>query len=683
MLPVMSSLILLVLAAQETALFDFESAPDPARMATWDVAVEARAGALRLRSGHAQEWPGVTLKAPGGAWDLSRHVEMRLDVANVGRNAVTVGLRVDSGSTDGVHDANTAKLTLPPGGKGTIVVPFERRIPAPGGIQLFGMRGFPGGRYQTIDPSRVNQVIVFLDHPTEPHEFEIDNLRAAGAYAGPKEAAPDAKAFFPFIDELGQYVHRDWPGKAGGIEDLRRRAAGEDLSRQPKGWNRWGGWADGPLLKATGFFRTEKVDGAWWLVDPEGRLFWSHGVDCVSLSEGTPVEERDAWFRGLPARDSEFRDFFRQAGQVAHGHYAGRRPLSFDVAGANLFRKFGPDWKAAATGRAHARLRSWGMNTFGNWSDEAVCLARKTPYVVAIHFGGVTLQGSEGYWQPFRDVFDPATWTALDDRLKREKGRSAGDPWCLGYFVDNEISWGDETSIAVGTLKSPAGQKAKQVFVEDLKAKYGEVAKLNAAWGTAHASWEALLAHRGGPDSARAREDLLRFNDRTAEHYFRTVRERVKALAPDQLYLGCRFAWLNARVVEIGAAASDVVSFNVYQRPPADFVLPLQADKPAMITEFHFGATDRGPFHPGLVPVRSQGERAGLYRDYVRAALRHPKLVGTHWFQYRDQPSTGRELDGENYQIGFVDIADTPYPEIVEASREVGFGLYLERMRRK
>ena len=42
------------------------------------------------------------------------------------------------------------------------------------------------------------------------------------------------------------------------------------------------------------------------------------------------------------------------------------------------------------------------------------------------------------------------------------------------------------------------------------------------------------------------------------------------------------------------------------------------------------------------------------YGHYVSEALEHPAVVGTHWFQYRDQMVTGRG-DGENYQIGFVD----------------------------
>ena len=69
------------------------------------------------------------------------------------------------------------------------------------------------------------------------------------------------------------------------------------------------------------------------------------------------------------------------------------------------------------------------------------------------------------------------------------------------------------------------------------------------------------------------------------------------------------------------------------------------------------------------------------YQDYVRGVLRHPRFVGCHWFQYQDQPTTGRVLDGENYQIGFVDIADTPYKETVQACREVADVMY--ELRRK
>jgi hypothetical protein len=60
-----------------------------------------------------------------------------------------------------------------------------------------------------------------------------------------------------------------------------------------------------------------------------------------------------------------------------------------------------------------------------------------------------------------------------------------------------------------------------------------------------------------------------------------------------------------------------------------------------------------------------------------------PYSLGAHWFIWRDEPVLGR-MDGENYNIGFVDATDRPYPELVEAAkathqrlREVHAGLTL------
>ena len=52
-----------------------------------------------------------------------------------------------------------------------------------------------------------------------------------------------------------------------------------------------------------------------------------------------------------------------------------------------------------------------------------------------------------------------------------------------------------------------------------------------------------------------------------------------------------------------------------------------------------------------------------------------PAIVGTHWFQFYDQPTSGR-FDGENYQTGLLDIADTPYAEVIAACRYMGHSLY-------
>jgi len=237
-------------------------------------------------------------------------------------------------------------------------------------------------------------------------------------------------------------------------------------------------------------------------------------------------------------------------------------------------------------------------------------------------------------------------------------------------------------SLAIAALISPAEQPAKKVFVEDLKAKYGTIEKLNATWDTEYANWDVLLQSRQAPDKKKAWADLTAFYTRTAETYFSTIRDELKKVAPNQLYMGCRFAWVNDRAARAATKFCDIVSYNRYSYSVAEQHLPDNIDMPIIIGEFHFGALDRGMFHTGLRKTTSQQDRADKYKSYVQGALQNPYIVGTHWFQYKDQATTGRG-DGENYQIGFIDICDKPYPEIVRACREVGYDLYEYRLKGK
>ena len=62
-----------------------------------------------------------------------------------------------------------------------------------------------------------------------------------------------------------------------------------------------------------------------------------------------------------------------------------------------------------------------------------------------------------------------------------------------------------------------------------------------------------------------------------------------------------------------------------------------------------------------------QQDRAKAYRIYVEDAAANPNCVGTHWFTVYDQSAIGR-ADGENYQIGFLDVCNRPYDEMGAAA---------------
>jgi hypothetical protein len=690
---VLAGLTITAAEAGDVILFDFDKGFDfanvPGRDVTVSEAKRNKGSALRITTSHNQPWPGIDLLPPKGSWDLSGCGHVALDVTNVGAKAVTVYCRVDNPGADGVHNCITGCVSVKPGETTTLEVALKHRAgPA---VNLFGMRGYPPPEETgagAIDTAHVTGLVVFVTRPSEDYqdyEFEIDNVRGGGTPEA--QITPEAaRTFFPLIDTFGQYIHREWPGKVHSAEELRGRVAEEnaDLARKPgpPEWDKWGGYEKGPKLNATGFFRVEKYEGKWWLVDPDGHLFWSNGIDCVNMLDSTPVSERETWFQDFPGARPELAEFSSTVDWVLMGYYRGKKTQIFCFAGANRKRKFGDDWRRQSDDLAHRRLRSWGVNTIGNWSDGNCCLLRRTPYVACVGFDAKNIEGSSGYWGKFKDPFDPGFREGVRKAMAAQAGTTAGDPWCLGYFVDNEITWGDETSLAVAALLSPPEQAAKKVFVDDLKAKYGTIEALNAAWGTSHASWDALLKHQGEPDRAKAGADLKAFYTRIAEEYFRVIHEAVKEVAPNNLYLGCRFAWGNSPATQAAAKYCDVVSFNLYCKSVAEYYCGLR-DVPLIIGEFHFGALDRGMFHTGLVPVAGQAARAAAYQEYVRGALRHPQIVGCHWFQYQDEPTTGRFFDEENYQIGFVDCADTAYRETVDAARKVGWGMYEYRLAAK
>ncbi len=638
---------------------------------------------LKIAAGHQQKWPGITIVAPDtGGWNLSAFEALTLDVRNTGEHPARVGLRADSLDADGAEQRVQIVEEIPPGRQRQLRLPLQRRMPPALRGKLFGMRGYPGQLHPDdgIDVARVARVMVFVSQPDRGHTLEICNLLAVGHYNGPDWLTWEPSRLFPMIDRFGQYVHKRWPGKTESEADLRQRIAIEDADIAahpgPAARNPFGGWTEGPQLEATGHFRVTKHQGTWWLVDPDGRLFWSHGIDCVRPTTAyTPITDREFYFAELPAKDSPFGQFYGRSSWAPHGYYQDKGSYeTYNFTGSNLYRKYGEAWPDAFVDRCHRRLRSWGLNTIGNWSDPDVYRSERTPYVVTVGSGRKPIEGSTGYWGKFPDPFDPSFRQTVR-RNMADVREAANSPWCLGVFVDNELAWGDELSLAVATLASPTRQSAKQAMIVDLQAKYEAIQRLNAAWGTDHASWEALLEHQQSPDEQRAKADLQAFATRIAEQYFQVCREAVKEAAPQTLYLGCRFAWVNDRAIRAAAKHCDVIGFNKYRDSVADFVLPEGVDAPAIIGEFHFGALDRGMFHTGLRKTANQQDRARAYLDYVRGAVENRYLVGTHWFQFGDQATTGRG-DGENYQIGFLDVCDTPYPEIIAASRQVGADMY-------
>jgi hypothetical protein len=625
------------------------------------------------------DWPNVFFKAPEAGWDWRAWAGVAVSLYNPGDEAVKVAMRVDNAGADGMNNCNNAGGSVP-AGKRYVLRCYFRTGDAD---YLWGMRGVPVrgplGSGPELDLTAITAFQVFLPRPQMEQTLIFEKAWLFGEGGRLRDLVP-----MPFIDRFGQYRHEDWPGKLKDENELKARAGKEaaDLAAAPRLPERdeYGGWAAGPKRAATGWFRTEKIDGKWWLITPAGSLFFSAGMDCVGTWQRTFVTGRDDWFAWLPDReDPVFGGLFAYH-KDAH---SGAEPIdgegwTFGFYAANLIRKYGEDWEKTWRETTYKRLRAWGFNTIANWSQRDVLENSPMPFVVSTHVPGVRLiEGGSGYWSKMKDVFAPEFPEQADKAFRWAGDRHADNPRCIGYFCDNELAW---EGIRRGTLESPADQPCRIELIRRLKKQYGAVEHLNAAWKTEAADWDALRTP--AQLNGAAEKDLDAWLHHFASRYFSVIRDACRKHAPNQLYLGCRFAGPPPEEVENACAeTADVISYNLYYSSidPEQWTGKNDRNRPSIIGEFHFGALDRGMFHTGLAAAADQHERARNYIRYVRSVADHPAFVGCHWFQYVDEPNTGRWFDGENYNIGFVDVTDTPYPEMREAAQTVHVEIYPRR----
>ncbi|MGB3463609.1 MAG: beta-galactosidase [Rhodanobacter lindaniclasticus] len=631
--------------------------------------------------------PSIVLVPRSGTWDWSDQGELHLRVQNAMPWAVTFDVEIDSAG-----QRLQARVGLPPGPAQTLVMPLRASSSRVHGMQVGPSLPFDEDGQRILLATTVRGALdrrhvhaIRLGIPS-PQAAQTLLLGGIGTLSG--ETGLHA-AYAGIVDRYGQSTRAQWPQKIDSDAAL-RAAVRVDAGSVAPAADAYGGQA-GPALDRTGWFHAQKQGSRWWLVTPDGHAFFSLGVNAVNADGGRSyVEGREFMFAGLPPDRGAWAAFYgrsdsRRPGEGASQGIAYNHGRWFDFYAANLHRIDGSDWLAVWRKRALDRLQAWGFNTLGNWSDAALGRAHRLPYTRSINIAGDYASVASGYdyWGRMPDPFDPRFAAATEAAVAKASAGVADDPWLLGYFADNELAWAGEGpqgrwGLALGTLAGDAHSPSKRAFIAMLRQQYATPHALGEAWGIALRSWDALQAtgyaapapNEAHPALARDYGHWLR---RYADTYFRTVAAAIRRHDPHHLFLGGRFAVYTPEAVAACAHYCDVVSFNAYAELPqhhVDMALMRTLDRPVLLSEFHFGSNDRGPFGAGVVPVADEAARGAAYARYLAAATANPWVVGAHWFEYADQPLTGRLLDGENSHIGLVGITDIPFGGFVQAVRE-------------
>ena len=469
----------------------------------------------------------------------------------------------------------------------------------------------------------------------------------------------------PVVDEFGQWNLGDFVGKVHSIEELRADWAKEEaqiaaMKAKPPRFSKYGGSLK-YQVKATGYFRVEKIDGIWWFVDPDGYLFLSLGANGIGPNTSSNFNPPKGAYTLTPPEgfDPAELSISRRGGR-------GGSAIQFDNAAMvgywNLYRHYGAqNLMEKARQKVVDRMSLWGMNTMGGWSNTG---ENPKPYMAFLRPGRTSnIFG-------LVDIYVPGFKETVEESIRNSVNSTMNDKMLIGYFIGNEPSFcNQENRLAELIMEADDNVPLKKAYIAYTE-KNGASTESNKA-----------------------------FAYETFREYIKIVCNASKKYDPNHLILGIRFGRgvPSKEILNISKEYFDVYSFNNYGMNPmvesnVNYETmtvtgqPRSAERnifdeiyqatglPMIIGEYHFGTTDRA-LGESLVRVNSQEERGIAYRNYSEKAFSHPALIGLSWFQWNDQEIFGRN-DGENYNIGLVDITDRPYPYMVEAIKAVSENSY-------
>ncbi len=613
----------------------------------------------------------------GDVWTMEKVSILGLRFKNTGTTEMVIDTMLGNTGATGWSDSSLGRTVVKAGEEIPLTTaiyrgPTEKDY----NIHFNRMAGTPNGHrrhWHTIDLTAVRTLEITCSSKGK-HSFEFEKLYPVELM---DESAMDKT---PIVDRYGQYIHRDWPGKVSSDHEIIDSIEAEkELEKElgtPTGFTKYGGWKEGPKFEATGAFRTQKHEGRWWFIDPEGYLFWSYGVTCVGAewASHAPLRGDLSIFKELPPKAGHDLSRFYTFLEVESSEYARQTDVPhYDFTRANLYRKYGKDWQEKYIDQTIKRMQYCNLNTIGAWSDTEIINRRKIPYTAMVHYD----YASAGHKLP--DPFHELTREGLRKALEEYPITFKDDPWCIGAFISNELHWHNSKLDLVKAIMGfeKENSEVKKVFRDWLKNKYQTIETFNESWSTAFTAWDDLLKANDKSIFSKADpDDCSKLCTIFAEASFKMVREELNTFDPDMLYLGCRF---NVGCMEVAQAAgkyADVVSVNVYKYSPGVGRYG-ETQKPVLISEFHFSDLTGSNLGPGLRSAYDETQQGRLFESYMAEAVNHPMIVGAHWFQWHDQSVIGR-WDGENYDIGFFDAVDKPNYSLIRAAESFGRTLYTD-----
>jgi hypothetical protein len=394
-----------------------------------------------------------------------------------------------------------------------------------------------------------------------------------------------------------------------------------------------------------GFWRVaQTADRVWWYVSPEGKPEFLNTVTTV------------------------------EPFQISRDH-DGPRYVSTDWKGPLVMdSRTAPEQKTWAQ-RTLVRLKDFGFKGIGAWSNP-IFHQYDIPMSQDLNVSA---------WQKGIDgrFYTPGWAANAEHAIQVQAAPLCENRNLIGYFIDNELDWGDSGSGPVLYFDglAPSNPNRQQVL-SVMQTVWTTIDGFNHDWQTHIKDWKDIDSWTAlPPDEPTAYGRLFSaWLSHLSADYFKLTTGLIHKYDPHHLILGVRFrGYAPLEVVRACRGYTDVVSLNYYvgdARLDLDMfgMMSKESGQPVMISEYSFHALDGRSGNRNTVgfaaQVLDQQARADGYRLLTSRLARVPYVIGADWFQWADEPPGGRFGDGEDVNFGVVDVDDHPYELLTQAIRD-------------
>ena len=381
----------------------------------------------------------------------------------------------------------------------------------------------------------------------------------------------------------------------------------------------YGGWT-GLKGKPTGFFHVEQVGGRYWLITPDGNVYfmlecnWA-GRNAVPhlKSWGFNAAEADS---GLPyTRDVKF---FRSLDKPLPIPKISTYPpwVTFpDV--------FDPAWPDICRKRAEEVL--------GPHANDPLMIGYQLDNEIAL----------DGWYEAVLHTEPGAPCRAAFVEVAREYYAARPDDLATDWAAFNVTK------------------------VEDLAGIKGDAPNIPGLV----TAWYAVMAERAfGVASAAAKA--------VASNHLNLGTRLINAPLPSPPILQAMGKYFDVISLNLYSMFGDRLMTQLFTVLPAVSAL---TGRPTLVSEFSYRGNDT--LHPntqGALPtVKTQAERAIGYMSYVSAVASLPSHLGVSWYKYADDDPRQPMIDySEDCNFGLVDLQHRPYSVLTETARLINSHIY-------